>query len=564
MDPSQSAQDVLRCDLCETPAPPMYCDMCYINLCKACVGEHLVDASKEHKVVPFEKRGSMNTYPNCRKHSTKICELHCNQCDIPICTLCVSSGDHEQHKKEDILKTLAKKKEILKKDLQELENSILPNYKEAASNIPCQKDDKRTRSKELSTALKKHGEVLHKEIDIAIQKMQSKIDGIDAKDLAALDKKEIHINHTIEELSQVIFKLKRLLQLGDFRLISEYTSRNDEFRSLPVQVQEPLPTCMPQEINEEQIYQLFGLLSVLAQEDLGAMVEDRGKEIIPFSSPARLSLEEPQTITDIKIKNTGWSDVLNSVSCPRENEFWACGTNKIISLYNLQGEMLEAVQIRSKMNPFDITVTKNEELVYADAFDESINIIQDKQIHTLIKLPGWIPRGVCSSSSGDLLAALVNEKIKQTKVVRFSGSEEKQTIQWDDHGQPIYSCTEGSFKGNTKYLSENRNLDICMADSNAHAVVVVNEAGKTRFRYSGPPYTTKKNFKPRGITTDSQGNILAADYANPLIHMLDQDGHFLRYIDTLNTPWGICVDSRDNLFVVDHLNNKVKIIKYYK
>ena len=114
MDPRHSAQDVLRCDLCNTPVPPMYCDICHIQLCLTCVGVHLSDQSKEHKVVLFEKTGST---PKCQKHDTKICDLHCEQCDIPICTLCISSGEHEQHKKEDISKTLAVKIEKIQKEL---------------------------------------------------------------------------------------------------------------------------------------------------------------------------------------------------------------------------------------------------------------------------------------------------------------------------------------------------------------------------------------------------------------------------------------------------------------
>ena len=138
MDPRHSSQDVLRFDLCEAPVPPMYCDNCRMNLCKCCVGEHLSDTSKQHRVVLFEKKGST---PTCQKHLTKICDLHCEQCNIPICTLCISSGIHEHHKLEDILKTLAIKKEQLRNDLHDLEKIIFPKYKKAASNIPVQRGD---------------------------------------------------------------------------------------------------------------------------------------------------------------------------------------------------------------------------------------------------------------------------------------------------------------------------------------------------------------------------------------------------------------------------------------
>ena len=128
MNPKHSAQDVIRCGLCETPVPPVHCDICHINLCKACVGEHISDESRNHKVVPFSKRGSTINYPKCQKHSPKICELHCKHCNIPICASCVSSGDHEQHQKNDILKTLTNKKENIEKDLQEMKKFIYPKY----------------------------------------------------------------------------------------------------------------------------------------------------------------------------------------------------------------------------------------------------------------------------------------------------------------------------------------------------------------------------------------------------------------------------------------------------
>lgn len=135
MDPKRSAQDALRCYLCETPNPQYNCDICHINLCKMCAGEHLLDESKEHKVVPIRQRRYGPDHPSCLKHTKKQCELHCEQCDLPICAQCVSSDVHLGHKASDIMEIFYTKKEILKNDLEKLKISLIPKCHETMQQL---------------------------------------------------------------------------------------------------------------------------------------------------------------------------------------------------------------------------------------------------------------------------------------------------------------------------------------------------------------------------------------------------------------------------------------------
>lgn len=124
------------------------------------------------------------------------------------------------------------------------------------------------------------------------------------------------------------------------------------------------------------------------------------------------------------------------------------------------------------------------------------------------------------------------------------GQQKKQSIQYNENGESIYTSDHGR-----KYISENRNEDISVYDIQARAVVVVDQSGRLRFTYAGTPNTNMREFHPRGITTDSQVQILSADYNNDCIHIVDEDGHFLRHIDVcvLREPFGLCVDTNDNL-----------------
>ncbi|XP_056015320.1 E3 ubiquitin-protein ligase TRIM71-like [Ostrea edulis] len=551
MDPRHSAQEVLLCDSCETVPLQSHCKLCHINLCVNCVGKHLSDSSIIHNVVPYLHRSSTPTYRKCPKHVGKNCEMFCEKCDIPVCSTCVTSGKHEGHRLSDVLKKLGSKTQNLQKDLEELETRIYPRCEEMAYDVQTEKAELETKYGKLTTAADQQGEILHREITAIVNQRKSDIAEMKNKHLAALNKNTDEVTNRITELRQIIQDLKKILASNEVSLTSTYKSRNSEFRTLPPKVRATFPIFSPPKINKDQLNEMFGSLSALS---INTEHGDTMKSAEAVSSPpVKPLLDEPRLTATI---DTGYRPL--SVSCLNEEQVWTRGDNEIMKLINLRGKLLTSEQTESGETPQDIAVTRDGDLVFTDYRNKTVNLVKNKQIQTVITLQGWVPLYVCSTVFDDILVTMISDDGKQSKVVRYSGSTEKQTIQFDDQGHPLYS-----FDFLPKYISENNNLDICVADNKASAVVVVNQSGKLRFRYTGHPFNTEESFDPRGITTDSQSHILTADYYNHRIHILDQDGQFLRYIHNcgLYGPYGLCVDIRDNLFVANG-DNKVKIIQY--
>lgn len=549
MDSRYSAQDIQRCTLCKHAVAPMYCDTCRINICKDCVESHVSDVSIDHKVVPLKHRGSIPDYSICSEHKTKQRDLHCEQCNISICVECTSSIDHRGHNFLYIKEKILERKERVLKDLGELEKSLHQKYEEISSNIQVQKDILTENSQTVKTAISKHGDDLHQEVESLITKLKSDLYKTESKQLASLNKQQNEVAVTISEIKKSIARLRKLSNSNDDSLLLSYNSRNAEFRNLPHEIEVTLPSFTPNKINREQLHKQIGSLSFTTKGQLCTKVK-RG---VKSSLQDRLLPSEPSTLITIE---TGYRS-LYSVSCIGDEEIWTCGLDNIMRLYNIQGELVKSIQTKSGNLPQDISVTRDGELIYVDHEDRSVNLVNNKRIEAVVRLQWWKPCNVCCTSSGGFLVMMIKDENKQSRVLRYTGSE-KHTFQFNDNGKLLYSS------GGMKYVSENKNQDICVADNKAQAIVVINKNGKHRFSYTGPPSASNESFDPVGITTDNHGQILTTDCRNHRIHILDQNGQFLRFIDNcgLHTPWGLCVDTHNRLLVAESKSGLIKEIRY--
>ncbi|XP_052676325.1 uncharacterized protein LOC128157755 [Crassostrea angulata] len=546
--------DVPRCDLCETVIVHSYCDFCQVNLCKPCIGEHITDGYDKHKIVPFQDRRSTLIYPKCETHSHKNCKFQCKDCNsIFVCSSCMASEQHKGHNFVDVTEVYKTKKEDVKKDTEKIEKLISPSYEEIARDLEDQLANLDEGYEKLTTTMSRQGEQWHREIDIIINKMQTEISEIKVKHKDILQKHLNEIKQIQSLIKHTFLALRKLEKSTEVSQTIEYSSKIREFSKLPPKVMITLPTFIPKPIDREKLYSLFGHITPLS-----TATEENVSSLNQPNASVRALLDEPELVATIQTGNK----YLRNVTCLNDDRIWTSGQTSDIKSFNTKGSLLQTIHTELEKIPDDIAVDNDGYLLYTSGATKTVNKVKNGQSEVLIRLQEWTLRQLCVTSTGDLLVTMYSDDRTQSKVVRYSGSTEKQTIQFDDKGKPLYSGNDY-----VKYITENRNHDICVADHGAGAVVVVNQDGELRWRYTGHPSTTKiKPFRLRGITSDSQSRILTADRNNLCIHILDQNGQFLHYIDScdLENPFGLCVDNDDNLFVCEYHKGNVKKIKYLK
>lgn len=257
---------------------------------------------------------------------------------------------------------------------------------------------------------------------------------------------------------------------------------------------------------------------------------------------------------------TGYTYTYKIACASSTNQIFVCGNNKVIKQMNSEGKFVEKAITESGNQPFDLALTSDAQLMYSDHNGKCINVVRNNgKMENLIKLQKWFPMALCTTAANDLLVTMESEDLSMSKVVRYSGSKVKQEIQFNVKGEQLFCRAD--------FIDENANLDVVVSDLGARRVVVVDKYGIFRFNYSGNMQSNRyKSFGCSGVATNSRCHIIVADEYNDVLHVTDQNGQFLTYVDNCNLqrPGDLCADSDDILYVIQPVANQVKKIKLYR
>ncbi|XP_062612306.1 B-box type zinc finger protein ncl-1-like [Saccostrea cucullata] len=540
------------CDHCTKKEVQLHCISCEHKLCKECVGSHsMIESPHAHKIVKYAERHAHTPHPFCLAHSKSHCDVFCKDCDIPICSEC-QTGVHEKHATEELPESFHSKKTQILEDTHALEESLLPQYNQ---------EEIITKSKTANltysyTAIEKQVEIFKRkwveEATRVFTRLAKEMHSFKEEDMAPLYCHEDKIKTGIQEMRKDLEKNRGILKMGKVSKIMGYTSNIDKFKELPHLDLEPsLPTFLSSSAKENvwQV-QLDDLHSFLVPPTYLTSLQ-----LSPISN--KVLVDQVVVIATVKTPY----HTIRDLACAGFNKVWVNPMGDYedteVSLLDICGDKLESVTVGSFCN--GLTMDPHGRLLYSEF--NNVMVFQNGEVNTLLEMPeGWEGMGVFCSKTGNLFVCLRNEQ-KEHKVVVYKDKTMSKEFQFDENGKKLYQNGEYML-----FPRENINGDVCVVDHNSYTVTAVSQKGKLRFRYDGKAAKLPKPLNTNDIVTDSMGHIILADEGNDCLHIINQNGQFLKCltIPGLTKPTGLSLDTRGRLWVGSQNNGDIKVIQYTK
>ncbi|XP_062590735.1 tripartite motif-containing protein 2-like [Saccostrea cucullata] len=388
------------------------------------------------------------------------------------------------------------------------------------------------------------------------KKCQSDLNKMKKEDIDAILLFELEFGKLRLLTNSKIDENESILSSTDALRLLNYVSINKKLRKLPPRFEISVVELNSTGLSEEGIFQKIGETGTKTIFIEGLVLN--APESLHIAKESRNFLDFPHIVRNISL---GVNEEIRKITCnPNTDQFYVSGFNKTIKHMNTDGKVLAKIKNKA-FRPSDLKVTREGHLIFIDC--NVINIVRNGRIEIMVEISDseWQPDAICITFRDDLLVHFLSlntsEDFVLRKIVRYSGFEVTKEIQFK-------SCDNDLFSSYVPCIVENKNYDIVVNDINS--VTVMDHEGKFKFNYGNNSNSPKyKDIIPCGLVVDSMRHILIADGGNNIIHIIDQIGQFLRYIDNcgIHEPCNLSKDSNDILFVAESEIHQVKQIKYF-
>ena len=545
----------VTCGNCDTKSEEAsYCFHCGKFWCKDCLnGHNILRENREHRVLAlkdfqdkdFEDVLKQPVFCQNELHDKEVLKFYCKVCDVPVCQTCVIV----EHNKHDV--------EYLEKAAKAVKNSIaskLDAAKESSNTISNRVRQLEEKSRQLQHRSKINKEEIQQTIESLIlilrQKGQESIAEVEDKTMKAqeqLRKNKDEFQEQLNKRVQSISQFEALLQRSTAaELIRTKTIIDELFQAL--QKPQDVPSATESKRAATVFFKNQELFQTLKESRIGhldeTVTEANRCSIKRFNALLTAGLETEIEVTtrnskgeqcycpgdDITVELISAQDL--NIANEMEVVDQKNGNYTLSFIPSAAGQHFPIVQVNGE--------TIGETFLPVDIKERSfkpMRFIGEGSIEgTNLKKP-W---GVTVNDSNEIfISDMGNDRI----VVLNEKGEFIRAF-----GQNVLNCPNGLITDKTGIIfvgSRNDNRILLFRSNGDHVSTI----------HSGESLK-----EPRGISLDSQGNLIVCDTGSECVRFISSEGNTFKTIGkgSLRMPFDcVCFDGK--IFVSDRDAHLIKV-----
>lgn len=217
---------------CEKPAK-LHCVQCEEKTCSGCAGSHLLKKSKKgHSMVEYKDKTQYGDILYCTTHEHEKCELYCEQCEIPVCSKCLSGKSHKGHDYTEISALFDLKRTCVIKERDSIKNHI-QQLKEHKEVLDTKLEETKEKYKNLVTEVEIRKEEMLKAVETAAKNQLQKIGDLKTLDINQIQAQKKELEQQIAKANAVLDSQEGLLKGHNPSELFSFESKASGLKDIP-------------------------------------------------------------------------------------------------------------------------------------------------------------------------------------------------------------------------------------------------------------------------------------------------------------------------------------------
>nr|XP_034305632.1 RING finger protein 207-like [Crassostrea gigas] len=179
-----------------------YCNDCCQPKCEQCRDEHQKNKkTKNHEAVPYKQRKRKIPIEKCKIHPTKDIDIHCEECQIPICSKCTVTKEHRGHLFIDLDMVFAEKYSLCHAEIAKIRRYFEPTSQNLKTEIADDVTEIKKNMEDIRTAMKAEAEAIKNLVDTVTSDNIEQVNKIEQSLLETLSGQNQNIDDYINFLA---------------------------------------------------------------------------------------------------------------------------------------------------------------------------------------------------------------------------------------------------------------------------------------------------------------------------------------------------------------------------